>query len=74
MLNKMKELLSSELVARTEDDELEALWLKVYEDLERANALKKAKHEKVDVGDVFDADTASTAWEQIKAARKHRLK
>ena len=66
--------LISELVARTNEDELEELWFKVYEDLERADALKKTKHEKVNVGSVFNADTAGLAWEQMKAAHKKRLK
>lgn len=74
MLNRMKELLSSELVARTKTDELEELWFKVYEDLERAGDLKKAKHEKVQVGEVFNAETASAAWEKMKAAQKNRMK
>lgn len=74
MLNRMRELLNSELVARTHEDELEELWFKVYEDLERADALKKTKHEKVNVGSVFNTDTGGLAWEQMKEAHKKRLK
>lgn len=71
MLNRMKELLNSKLVAQANEDELEELWFKVYEDLERSDALKKIRREKVNVNDIL---TSENAWEQAKAAQNKRLK
>tara|TARA_R110000868_G_scaffold262401_1_gene520990 strand:- start:163842 stop:165584 length:1743 start_codon:yes stop_codon:yes gene_type:complete len=71
-LSDVENLLDSELVTRTEDEDLEKLWFEVYNDLERSNALKKQKHENVLAADVFDAKTGQDAWERMKTAHGKR--
>jgi DNA primase len=74
MLNRMRELLSSTLVAQTKEDDLEELWFKLYDELERADLLKQTKREKVDVNGFFNTDSTLNTWEKAKAAHKKSLK
>lgn len=71
-LSDVENLLDSELVARTDNENLEALWFEVYEDLERSNTLKMQKHENVSA-DVFDTEKGADAWERMKNAHGKRV-